>query len=170
MNGDWRHTVFGLNQQLRVDINLLAVTHGPAWNRTWKREEEFKMLLLRISGSTLFQGTLHFQIWPQPTPILWFVPTTSNSVYALAMVSIIFYWLHWKWLTRTSSGYTGRAVFPIYYVLSSLPDLEYSYFCFNRSHVMKVKKKKKEQKGIFCVFLQTPTPIQTKWMPYRHKW
>lgn len=168
MNGDWRCTVFGLNQQPRVDINLLAVTHGPAWNRTWKREEEFKMLLLRISGSTLFQGTLDFKIWPHPTPILWFVPTTSNSVYALAMVSI-FYSLYWKWLTRTSSGYIGRAVFPIYYVLSSLPDLEYSCFCLNRSHVIKVKKKKNKKE--YSVFSCKPQPpIQTKWMAYRHEW
>ena len=58
MNGDGRHTVLGL----RVDINLLAITHRLAWNRPQKGDQEFKTMLLRVSGSTLFGGTTDLSI------------------------------------------------------------------------------------------------------------
>ena len=58
MNGDGRRTVLGL----RADINLLAITHSPAWNRPQKGDQEFKMMLLRVSGRTLFGGTSNLNI------------------------------------------------------------------------------------------------------------
>lgn len=38
MNGDWRHTGFGL----RVDISLLAITHGPARSRPGIETKDLK--------------------------------------------------------------------------------------------------------------------------------
>lgn len=58
MNGGWRHTVHGP----RGVISSLAITHGPTGNRMWKRDQEFKMMLLRVAGSTLSQGFLDLKI------------------------------------------------------------------------------------------------------------
>lgn len=58
MDGGWRHTVHGL----RGVISCLAITHGPTENGTCKRDQGFKMMLLRVSGSTLFQGFLDLKI------------------------------------------------------------------------------------------------------------
>lgn len=143
MNGDWRHTVLGL----RVDISLLAITHVRTWNRTWKEDQQFTVMLLRVSGSTLFQGTSFGNFIRLTTSISLFVPRTWNWAQILAAVSIIFDSLYWVWLTRTFSGiHQENSV--SYYVLLSLPELEYSCCCFNGLLVVKIVKKR-----MFCVFL-----------------